>query len=245
MSNASIGIIGGADGLTAIFIAGNIGAAVLSATAIAVALMLVLYFALYRRADQYAKHASDGPTAVFAKKRYSVRRIVSLTVSALAAVVLDQWVKLLTVASFAAPAAQQTMTASEPQRLIPGIMQLTRVHNYGAAWSSLSGSRWLLVVLTGGGMVLLSWLLVRIVRHPLGQWSLSLVIGGGVGNLIDRVRFGYVVDMLDVTFISYPVFNIADCFVVVGTVAAVVYYLKYYPLADQKNWEKYDGDHAS
>ena len=79
------------------------------------------------------------------------------------------------------------------------------------------------------------------VRHPLGVWALIAVIGGGVGNLIDRVRLGYVVDMLDCTFIEFPVFNVADCFVVCGTIAALVYYIWIYPNTDAKNWEKDHG----
>ena len=69
----------------------------------------------------------------------------------------------------------------------------------------------------------------------------TAVIGGGVGNLIDRVRLGYVVDMLDCTFIEFPVFNVADCFVVCGTIAALVYYIWIYPNTDAKNWEKDHG----
>ena len=97
------------------------------------------------------------------------------------------------------------------------------------------------VGVTGAGMLALAWLLARIVRHPLGVWSLTAVIGGGVGNLIDRVRLGYVVDMLDCTFIEFPVFNVADCFVVCGTIAALVYYIWIYPNTDAKNWEKDHG----
>ena len=95
-------------------------------------------------------------------------------------------------------------------------------------------------------MAALVWLLIKIVRHPLGVWALTMVIGGGVGNLIDRVFRGYVVDMFDVMLFNYPVFNVADCFVVVGTIMGLVYYLKYYAESDAKNWEKKDGaDSAS
>ena len=80
------------------------------------------------------------------------------------------------------------MQLRETVPFLPPLLQLTRVHNYGAAWSSFSGARLLLIVLTAAGMGLLIWLLVRVVRHPLGQWALACVIGGGVGNLIDRVR---------------------------------------------------------
>ena len=125
---------------------------------------------------------------------------------------------------------------------LPGFLQLTRVHNYGAAWSSFSGARWLLIALTAAGMCAIAWLLVKIVRHPLGQWSLAIILGGGIGNLIDRVRLGYVVDMLDTMFMDFPVFNVADVFVVCGTVCALIYYLAFYSKSDEKNWgNKVDG----
>ena len=120
--------------------------------------------------------------------------------------------------------------------------ELMRVHNYGAAWSSFSGARWLLIALTAAGMCAIAWLLVKIVRHPLGQWSLAIILGGGIGNLIDRVRLGYVVDMLDTMFMDFPVFNVADVFVVCGTVCALIYYLAFYSKSDEKNWgNKVDG----
>ena len=140
----------------------------------------------------------------------------------------DQYVKLLL----------RSMELGETAALLPGILQLRLVHNYGAAWSSFSGERTLLVVITGAGLCLLAYLALKIVRHPLGVWSLWLVIGGGVGNLIDRVNLGYVRDMLATEFMNFPVFNIADIFVTCGTVAAAVYYLKYYETYDAKNWEK-------
>ena len=114
------------------------------------------------------------------------------------------------------------MQLRETAPFLPPLLQLTRVHNYGAAWSSFSGARLLLIVLTAAGMGLLIWLLVRVVRHPLGQWALACVIGGGVGNLIDRVRLGYVVDMLDTMFMDFPVFNVADCFITCGCAVLMI-----------------------
>ena len=126
--------------------------------------------------------------------------------------------------------------------LLPPLLRLTRVHNYGAAWSSFSGARWLLIILTAVGMCVLAWLLVKVVRHPLGQWSLACILGGGIGNLIDRVRLGYVVDMLDTMFMDFPVFNVADVFVVCGTICALIYYLAFYRKYDEKHREnKTDG----
>ena len=116
---------------------------------------------------------------------------------------------------------------------LPGFLQLTRVHNYGAAWSSLSGKTVLLVAVTAVLLVAVAYLLLRrIVRHPLGVAAALLILGGGVGNIIDRIANGYVVDMFDLLLFDYPVFNLADCFVVVGVILGAVYYLWFY--------EKYD-----
>ena len=72
--------------------------------------------------------------------------------------------------------------------------------------------------------------------------ALGLIMGGAIGNLIDRVRLGYVVDMLDTMFMDFPVFNVADVFVVCGTVCALIYYLAFYSKSDEKNWgNKVDG----
>lgn len=210
--SSSLGVIGGADGPTLIVVSGSIAGPVLWTFFGALALMAVLYAALYRR--------GRGKT-------------VCLALAAVFCVAADQAVKLLVVS---------TMQLGETGRFLPPLLQLTRVHNYGAAWSSFSGARWLLVILTAAGMAAIAWLLVKIVRHPLGQWSLAWILGGGIGNLIDRVRLGYVVDMLETMFIDFPVFNVADVFVVCGTVGALIYYLAFYSKSDEKNWgNKADG----
>ena len=119
--------------------------------------------------------------------------------------------------------------------LLPGVVQLTRLHNTGAAWSSFSGKTGLLAVVTIVLMLAVAWLLVKkIVRHPRGVTAGVLILGGGIGNVIDRVCRGYVVDMFDLQFISYPIFNLADCFVVAGVILGAVYYLWFYEKYDKK-----------
>lgn len=209
--DSSIGVIGSADGPTAIFVTTvNLTRAVLSPMFECVALMLLLYFLLYRR---------------------NKAKPLCCALSMLGMVAADQMAKL----------AVLSLDLGETAPFLPPLVQLQRVHNYGAAWSSLSGARWLLIAATVIGMGALIWLMVKIVRHPLGQWSLTMVVGGGVGNLIDRIVRGYVVDMFDLMFMNYPVFNVADCFVVVGTVLALIYYFKFYTDCDAKNWEKKNG----
>lgn len=125
------------------------------------------------------------------------------------------------------------LALGESTAFLPGFMQLTRVHNYGAAWSSFSGKTVALIVVTAALMLAVAYLLVRrIVRHPLGCAAAVLILGGGIGNIIDRICNGYVVDMFDLLLFNYPVFNLADCFVVVGVILGAVYYLWFY--------EKYD-----
>ena len=208
-----IGVIGGADGTTMIVTSGSIAVPIIEAFFAALTVMLFSYFAFYRRGTK--------------GKAFCLALVV------ISCVVADQAVKSLVVTS---------MQLGETQRFLPPLLQLTRVHNYGAAWSSFSGARWLLIALTAAGMCAIVWLLVKIVRHPLGQWSLAIILGGGIGNLIDRVRLGYVVDMLDTMFMDFPVFNAADVFVVCGTVCALIYYLAIYSKSDEKNWgNKVDG----
>ena len=207
-----IGVIGSADGATQIVVSGSIGGPILWSFFGALALMAILYFCFYRR---------------------SKGKAVCLALAAVLCVAADQAVKWLVM---------HTMVLGSSQPLLPPLLQLTRVHNYGAAWSSFSGARWLLIGLTAAGMCVLIWLLVKIVRHPLGQWSLAIILGGGIGNLIDRVRLGYVVDMLDTMFMDFPVFNVADVFVVCGTICALIYYLAFYGKYDEKHREnKTDG----
>lgn len=202
----SIGIIGGADGPTAVLVAGSVGSGILRYFAV---LLVILAAAIY-----------------FAKSRKLYRFFAVM--GGAWVVIIDQWVKLL---------VSWTMALGETAALLPPLVRLRRVHNYGAAWSSFSGARWLLIGVTAVGLGVLVWLLAKIVRHPLGVWSLTLVIAGGIGNLIDRVRVGYVVDMFEFMFTSFPVFNVADIFVTCGTVAAAIYYFVCYEKYDAKNFK--------
>lgn len=143
-----------------------------------------------------------------------------------ALIAADQWLKWWTVSHLA---------LGESAPFLPHIMQLTRLHNYGAAWSSFSGKTALLLVITIALMVVVAILLIRrIVRHPLGVIAGLLILGGGIGNMIDRIWHGYVVDMFDLQLFSYPIFNLADCFVVVGAILGAIYYLWLYDKYDKK-----------
>ena len=109
---------------------------------------------------------------------------IVFSVLALAMLALDQWSKAWTVAQFAAPVAPAIYSTADPAKpFLPGIVELTRVHNYGAAWSSFSGQRWLLLGVTSVIVLAVAVLLIRrIVRHPLGVVACFLILSGGIPN---------------------------------------------------------------
>ena len=114
----------------------------------------------------------------------------------------------------------------ESAPLLPGFLELFYIQNTGGGFSILTNHTQLLTVLTAALMAVIAVLLVKkVFSHPLAMWTLTLILGGGLGNLIDRVRLGYVVDMFNFQFVSYPVFNVADILVVCGTIGFAAYYL--------------------
>ena len=132
-------------------------------------------------------------------------------------VALDQVVKYQVVAN---------IPLGEHVPFLPYIMDLTYVQNTGAAFSIFSEHTWILTMISLVVSVILAVALWKgFFRHPLGRLSLTLLLAGAVGNLIDRVRLQYVVDMFHVLFMNFAVFNVADVFVVVGGIAAALYYM--------------------
>ena len=148
-------------------------------------------------------------------------------VLAAALLVLDQWLKVWITAN---------LPLGESMPFLPGFVELLTVHNYGAAWSSFSGQRVMLLAVTAVIIGAVLFVLARrIVRHPRGVAACCLVVSGGIGNLIDRFRVGYVVDMFHFEFWpTYPVFNVADICVVCGAVLGAIYYLWIYEKYDAK-----------
>ena len=108
---------------------------------------------------------------------------------------------------------------------IPGLFHLTYVQNTGAAFSSFEGMRWLFVALFAvmTVLVLLEYFKKRMPFSTFDRWCIAAVYGGGLGNIIDRVRLGYVVDMIEVDFMNFPVFNIADCFITCGCILLIIH----------------------
>ena len=106
-----------------------------------------------------------------------------------------------------------------------GIFHLTYVQNTGAAFSSFQGMQWLfaLVFLFFTALVIWEFSGKRMPFTNLERWMIAAIYAGGLGNMIDRVRLGFVVDMISVEFIDFPVFNVADCFITCGSILMLVH----------------------
>ncbi len=104
--------------------------------------------------------------------------------------------------------------------VIPGFFSLTYVHNTGAAWSILSGQQLFLILVSLVEMAVLAWFLIKYMKEKNTIYcvALSLMLGGAIGNLIDRVTLHYVRDFLDFIIFGYdfPVFNVADSALCIG-----------------------------
>ena len=127
-------------------------------------------------------------------------------------VAADQFTKYLTVANIA---------LGERLEWMPGFLGLTYVQNTGAAFSSFEGMQWLFALIFAVFTVAVVW---EYCHNSLGfsrfeWWCIAAIYAGGLGNMIDRVRLGYVVDMIRTEFMNFPVFNVADCFITCGCIA--------------------------
>lgn len=111
-------------------------------------------------------------------------------------------------------------------KFIPGVVQFKYAENTGMAFSMLSGARWVFIALTVVVCVgVFYYLFSNRCKSLWLYWSLGVILSGGIGNLIDRIRFGYVVDFIEPIFVNFAIFNIADCAVTCGAVVLVGYLL--------------------
>ena len=130
--------------------------------------------------------------------------------------VLDQITKYLTV---------RFIPLYEHIEVLPGVVGLTYVRNTGAAFSSFEGMQWLfaLIFLVFTGALLWEYFKRRLPFTRFERFCIAAIYGGGLGNMIDRLRLGYVVDMIETLFVDFPVFNGADCFITCGCIALLVH----------------------
>ena len=110
---------------------------------------------------------------------------------------------------------------------IPGFINIIYVQNTGGAWGFMGNNTWLLVAITVLIMIICFAMLVKYGLHSkMFFFSIVLVLSGGIGNLIDRIfRGGQVVDFIHIEFMEFPMFNIADCTIVIGACLMVLYFI--------------------
>lgn len=141
-------------------------------------------------------------------KRLSIKKYTFFSVLILLGIGIDQLTKLLSV-KFLQP------VSTVP--IIEDVIHLTYVENRGAAFGMLADSRWVFMLVSSIAIIgMLFYLYSGLTPGSLYEVSLSMIISGGIGNMIDRVALGYVVDMIDFRIINFAVFNAADSFVCVG-----------------------------
>ena len=137
------------------------------------------------------------------------------SVFVLGIVAVDQFTKYLTVANL-------SLYSYAP--FIPGVLGFTHVRNIGAAFSLFEGMQWLFLAVF---LLLTAAVLYEYFKSPLPfskfeRWCIAAIYGGGLGNMIDRIRLGYVIDMLRTEFMDFPVFNVADCFITCGCILLMI-----------------------
>ncbi|MCH3922927.1 signal peptidase II [Limosilactobacillus sp.] len=142
--------------------------------------------------------------------------VISLLL-AVALVVVDQLVKHWVVT---------TISLGASKTVLPGVLTLTNLHNTGAAWSMLSGQQGFFVLITVVALAIIGYLMVRWRHQRALMIGLALILAGTLGNFIDRLAHGYVVDMFETLFVSFPVFNVADSCLTIGVIILIIAILR-------------------
>ena len=152
-------------------------------------------------------------------------------------IILDQITKVI---------AFDNLAPDKTRPFIEGLIEFSYTTNPGIGWGMLKGMRWLFVPVSSIAIVLVVIALVKYRKKlsPLLSVAMAMIAGGGVGNQIDRIFRGEVIDFLNFQFIDFPIFNVADCFVSVGCVLAVisVIFIDKWILFDDKDKKKVSGE---
>ncbi len=130
-------------------------------------------------------------------------------------VILDQITKVIAI---------EHLMPINSHPFIPGLVEFSYTTNPGIAFGMLGGMGWLFIPISTIGIAALVFMMIKYRKRisPLLVISVSMIAGGGIGNQIDRILRGEVVDFLNFQFMDFPIFNVADCFVCVGCFLAVI-----------------------
>ena len=123
------------------------------------------------------------------------------------------------------------------------VFHLTYRINYGAAWSLFEDQRGVCMTVSSLAIVgILIYYFYDKKLTPAIRYPLAMIVGGGIGNMIDRIFVGYVVDFFDARFINFPVFNVADCFITVG--AFTLFFVILYDTVREEIMKKKKGEES-
>lgn len=129
-------------------------------------------------------------------------------------ILCDQYIKYYTATNF-------ELYQTKP--IVDGILNFTYIHNHGAGWGILAGQRLFFIVVTVIIIIYLFYILIK-QRHQ--KWYkliwIGVILAGAFGNLIDRILLGYVIDMFDLVFFDFPIFNVADVALTVGIIGLII-----------------------
>lgn len=131
----------------------------------------------------------------------------------IALIVIDQLIKAWVVS---------TIALGSSHVLIPGVLALTNLRNDGAAWSMLAGKQTFFIIITILAVIIIGYFLYRYRQNRAMLIGLSFIMAGAIGNFIDRLWQGYVVDMFETLFINFPIFNFADSCLTIGVVWLII-----------------------
>lgn len=156
------------------------------------------------------------------KQNFTWKRALFAVVFFILLILLDQWTKSLAVTY---------LMNQEPFVIIPGVFQLRYLENRGAAFGMMQGQQTLFVIMAFLAFAFISYAYFKLPwkrRFHLLRLVGLMIAGGAFGNLIDRVTLGYVVDFFYFELIDFPIFNVADIYVTVATIALALLILFYY-----------------
>ena len=160
------------------------------------------------------------------KLSHNNKRGILYTAIIAAVILFDQFTKFLAI---------EHLKPIGTLPIIRDALHLTYVTNYGAAFGMLADHRWIFLAVSTIAIVLMAaYLYYKRDEHPLLGVAMSFIIGGGIGNMIDRTLMGYVVDFVDFRLINFAVFNVADIFVCVGCGLMFLWLFRYAEFDDDR-----------
>ena len=107
------------------------------------------------------------------------------------------------------------------------ILTIDYIRNYGAAFNILSGSRLFLSLISIISTIILMYLIFIREDRRINKYGLSFIVAGSIGNGVDRIFYGYVIDFIKIKFVDFPVFNIADIAINIGILVLIINYFRY------------------